>query len=447
MRSLQAKLGTGLILSLIVIFAALWLLISVNIQYLAEDYVASRLRHDAEMLLGKLQIDRKGKPELDESAVDPVYQQPFSGHYYLITTGEHSLASRSLWDETLTRATAGPGSQIRHYQTGPNKQSLLLISNGFVKQGHVLNITVAEDLDPIQANIKQFQLRFAITAVSLLLLLFVLQGYILRHSLKSLSRIRAELHALQKGDVRQLNTDVPTELRPLINEVNDLLGMLEQRLRRSRDALGDLAHSVKKPLTLLQQLTDQYRKSLPEELYSSLTQQTTAINQLTDRILKRARLAGQTHGGTRFSFASDLPGLLATLGQMHRDKGITVESHIPEDIACPIDREDMLELLGNILDNAYKWARQHIRLSVTATDELALHIEDDGPGADPRQFSQLNKRGVRLDETVQGYGFGLAIAADMVEEYQGTMRFSRSAQLGGLQVDIRLPLIRPHATE
>jgi len=332
------------------------------------------------------------------------------------------------------------GDQISNYQDGPDNQLLLVISNGFIKQGYPLSVTVAEDLNPVKRNIRQFQTRFAITAIVMLLLLVVLQALILRHSMKSLSRIHEELQSLQQGEANQLNADAPTELRPLVNEINHLLVVMEQRLRRSRDALGDLAHAVKRPLTIIQQLTDKNRNALPADLNAGLVRQVTEINQLTDRILKRARLAGHGHSSARFSFLHDLPQLIETLDIIYNDKSIANQVDFPEEANCPIDREDMLELLGNLLDNAYKWANKRVNITVAINPELTICIEDDGPGTDPNRFEQLDKRGVRLDETKKGYGFGLSIASDIVREYSGTLLFSTSNTLGGFRVDITLPI-------
>jgi len=440
MWSLQSKLGSGLILSLITVFTVLWFLVSFSIQSLAEKYIASRLRHDAEMLLSAIQFDKAGKIALDGSIISPVYSKPFSGHYYVIYSGKQTVSSRSLWDQQLHGIVVKAGEQINKYQDGPDNQLLLVISNGYVKQGNKLVVAVAEDLNPVKQNIRQFQLRFAITAVVMLLFLVVLQVFILRHSLKSLTRIREELQSLQQGETRQLNSDAPMELHPLVNEINHLLGVMEQRLRRSRDALGDLAHAIKKPLTIIQQLTDRNGSALPAELNQGLIKQVTEISQLTDRILKRARLAGHSHSGARFSLAQDLPALIETLDLMYSDKSIKARVKITEESYCPIDREDMLELLGNLLDNAYKWANQQIDITIAMNPALTLSIEDDGPGANPSQFQQLDKRGVRLDETKQGYGFGLGIASDMVREYGGTLAFDVSKTLGGFRVDVMLPV-------
>ena len=440
MRSLQSKLSTGLTLSLIAVFTALWFLLSFSLEYLAEDYITSRLQHDAEMLLGTITFDQDGNIKLDKPSINPVYRKPFSGHYYQITSGKQTVNSRSLWDQRLGGAMVTAGEQVSHYQDGPENQRLLVLSNGFIKQGHALAVTVAEDLNPVEQNIRRFQLRFAITAMVMLLLLVALQVFILRRSLKSLSQLRAELQSLQQGETNQLNADTPLELLPLVNEINHLLTVMAQRLRRSRNALGDLAHAIKRPLTVIQQLTDQYRHRMPADLNQGLDSQIREINQLTDRIFKRARLAGHSHSSARFSFAQDLPVLIETLDSMYREKSIAIQVNMAGEIHCPIDREDMLELLGNLLDNAYKWARKSVHITITTNSQLTIRIEDDGPGANPSQFQQLDKRGVRLDETKQGHGFGLGIAADMVREYQGTLLFNTSKFLGGFRVDVTLPI-------
>lgn len=440
MRSLQSKLSNGLILSLIAVFSILWLLISFSIQSLAEEYIASRLRHDAEMLLSTVRFNTDGQMTLDETAIDLVYSKPFSGHYFRITSGNQTVTSRSLWDQRLTSVEVKAGETIRGYQDGPDQQSLLLLSNGFKKQGHSLSVTVAEDLNPVKENISQFQKRFAISAIAMLLLLVVFQIFILRHSLKSLVQLRAELKALQHGETEQLNTDTPAELRPLVREVNHLLSVMAKQLHRSRYSLGDLAHEIKKPLTVMQQLVNKHQTTMPADVRETLAKQTMDINRITDRILKRARLAGHHRGAMRFSLNQDLPDLLDTLDLMYTDKAVKVRVEVDEECNYQIDREDMLELLGNLLDNAYKWAKHTVNISIKDNSGLSICIEDDGPGVDAEKLQQLDQRGVRLDETKQGHGLGLAIASDMVREYNGSLSFSRSDTLGGFRVDITLPV-------
>lgn len=438
MKSLQSKLSTGLLLSLIVAFSALWLLISINIQFLAEDYIASRLKHDAETLLASIQFDKSKHLAIDTSRVDQIYNQPFSGHYYVINTTQQTLSSRSLWDQKLKHKSLSTGHQLRTSQQGPEQQSLLAMSVGYKKQGEQLTITIAEDLNPINKNINQFKYWFATVAFSMLLILLILHAFILRFSLKPLKKTQAELILLQQGHLDKLNTDSPTELQPLINEVNHLLDVTQQRLRRSRDALSDLAHAIKKPLTVIKQITDKI--DIQDSTKTTLVQQADYIYQISDRILKRARVAGNSHSGALFSFKHDLPALIKTLDMMYPYKKLQLRTTIPDDITCFIDRQDMLELLGNLLDNAYKWAEHKIFISVDIEDDFHIGIEDDGPGAVPEKIHALAKRGIRLDEKIQGHGFGLAITADIVNDYNGSISFTHSDKLGGFKIDVNLPL-------
>jgi signal transduction histidine kinase len=437
MRSIQARLSTGLLFSLIIAFSAFWLLVSINIQFLAEEYIASRMVHDAETLLSAIEFDKDGNLTIDDLRIDLVYNLPFSGHYYVINAEAQTISSRSLWDHTLKHVDVNTDEQLRSKQPGPEEQSLLVISRSYTKQGNPLMVSIAEDLNPINTNIIQFQYWLAALALGMLLLLVIFQAIILRRSLRPITSIHTELKSLEQGKLEKLSTDSPAELRPLINEVNHLLAVMEQRLRRSRDALSDLAHAIKKPLTVIQQQTN--KKDSAEAAKNTILKQTDEIYQLSDRILKRARLAGHSHSGALFSFSEDLPALITTLEMMHPDKTVRLMTDIPAEINCPIDRQDMLELLGNILDNAYKWARQNIMLSVSNIDlNFRICIEDDGPGADPDKINELSQRGVRLDEQVAGHGFGLAIAADMVNDYGGNISFQRSDELGGFRADINL---------
>ena len=437
MQSIQARLGTGLLFSLIIAFSALWLLVSVSIKTLAQDYIASRLLHDAETLLSTIEFEKDGKLTLADQRIDLVYNQPFSGHYYVVISDEQYISSRSLWDHRLAPVVVNTGEQLVTKQPGPEQQSLLVISRGFIKQGNPLVVSIAEDLNPINKNIIQFQYGFSALALGMLLLLVIFQVIILRRSLMPVTSIHTELKKLEQGKLERLNTDSPAELRPLIMEVNHLLAVTGDRLRRSRDALSDLAHAIKKPLTVIQQQT--HKNDTAGASKDTILKQTDEIFQLTDRILKRARLAGHSHGGTLFSFTEDLPALIKTLEMMYPDKTVHLATDIPAGINCPVDRQDMLELLGNLLDNAYKWAKHNIILSVSKIENnFQICIEDDGPGANPDKFSELSQRGVRLDEQTAGHGFGLAIVADMVNDYDGSISFQRSDKLGGFRADITL---------
>ncbi len=438
MRSIQSKLSTGLLLSLIIAFSALWILVSIGIQFMTKEYIATRLKHDAEMLLNIVNFNNNGILTIDATRIDLIYNQPFSGHYYVISTDKQSISSRSLWDYRLKVITVNTGQESSTLQHGPDQQSLLLMSIGYKKQGHKLSISIAEDLNPINKNITQFKYWFSAISLGMLLILVILQALILRKSLTPLAKMHAELKLLQQGKLRKLSTEAPGELQPLIDEVNHLLTIMEHRLRRSRDALSDLAHAIKKPLTVIKQITS--KNIIPDTCKNILIKQTDDIYQISDHILKRARLAGHSHTGALFSFSDDMPALIKTLDMMYANKTLQLNTSMPDNIICPVDREDMLELLGNLLDNAYIWATHKIMLTVNIDSDLHICIEDDGPGANPEKISEISKRGVRLDEKIQGHGFGLAITVDIVNDYSGNISFKHSNDLGGFKADITLPL-------
>ena len=191
MRSLQTRLGVGLSISLLVLFGLQWLIVSESIRYLAEESVAARLRRDSELLLAALRLSpADGAPSLDPGRIDPIFQRPFSGHYYRIIVGDRLLRSRSLWDEDLAMGRAGVGESLRSSVPGPQKQRLLMLVSGYRKQQHAVTIAVAEDLSAIRSEIGQFQARYGLVSLAILALLMVIQRLIVKRSLFPLERTR-----------------------------------------------------------------------------------------------------------------------------------------------------------------------------------------------------------------------------------------------------------------
>jgi signal transduction histidine kinase len=171
-----------------------------------------------------------------------------------------------------------------------------------------------------------------------------------------------------------------------------------------------------------------------------LRQQLQHIRALTERELKRARIAGGGAPGQRVLLDREVADLIATLHRIHRDRDLVIEARIPPGSGFAGDRDDLLELLGNLLDNACQWAETEVRLTAGAdTAILWLRIEDDGPGCPPDQLETLRQRGTRIDESRAGHGLGLAIAGDIIAQYGGTLRLGRSEGLGGFLVEVALP--------
>lgn len=442
MKSIQARLNGSLALSLVLLFVVLGLGMSYALWALTENYVLSRLEHDTENLLSALVLPATGgQPGLRGDLVNPIYQRAFTGHYYRIEADDTVLRSRSLWDQDLAvPRLEGGDSQVLH-MPGPEDQWLLVRVAGYRKAGQQISIAVAEDLSPIRAEVRGLQWRYGLFGLVALVLLLWLQGRILRRGLAPLVHTGRELEELERGERRQLREQVPQEVRPLVQQINRLLATLQQRVQRSRNAMGNLAHALKTPLTLLGQLADREENFRDPAVAEQMRGQVEKIRALTERELKRARLAGASGGRERLDLAQELRALADVLRQLYRERGLSIDVEIGDRLQFAADREDMHELFGNLLDNACKWADSRVRLHAEPhAGGVRVRIEDDGPGRDPEELERLNRRGVRIDEdSVPGHGLGLAIAQDALQHYGGRMQLGRSADLGGFQVEVELP--------
>lgn len=433
------RLGAGLVISLVGLLGLQWLVVSTAIRSLTKDYVASRLMYDTTSMLALLTFTSDGRPVLDTSRCNPLYHRPLSGHYYEIqTAGGHTLRSRSLQDVELEAPWMPPGKTTRVHSTGPKGERLLGLVSGFRKQGLAVTVVVAEDLAPLAAELGQFQQQYMLASLGILVLLITVQQLIVRLGFRSLQRVRQDITRLEQGEIRQLAEAVPTEVQPLVQEMNRLLKVLEQRLVRSRQALGNLAHALKTPLTLVMQLADCEECRAAPQVRQQLIEHTTVLRHRLERELRRARLAGAALPARRLMLAEEIPALVDVLQRVYQDKALRIAYRIPSQAAFVGDREDCLELLGNLLDNACKWAHHQVRVTIQGQPGLGVIIEDDGPGCPSAVLKQLAERGMRIDESTPGSGLGLAIVKDIVEQYGGDMSFGHSRQLGGFQVCVTL---------
>jgi signal transduction histidine kinase len=430
-RSLQLRLGIALFISLLCAVSLLWWQTKLSIRQLAEDNVAEHLEHDAEAILAAVYADSPATIALTNTDIEPVYARLNSGQYYWVTSGSQIITSPSLGDNHLAVPAVASGNRQRLYLSGPQNQPLLIMAFGYQKDNRPVTVAIAEDLSPTFNLIDEFQQRFSMISAVLLLILVLVQIVILRWSFRPLARLRAQLGALERGERDQIDTDVPQEVSALVGEFNRLLTVLDQRLQRSRNALADLAHALKTPLTVLRQLPGENALRQHPELSGILTEQTLTMQRLMERVLKRARLAGSGPAGAKFDVHQELPALIQVLKNMYRKKSLTIHFSASPAGLLSIDREDLLELAGNLLDNACKWAKSTINIKMECNQTICLIIEDDGPGVKESEIEKLMQRGSRLDESVNGHGLGLSIAKHITEQYGGQLLLGRSKNLGG----------------
>ena len=354
----------------------------------------------------------------------------------MLTEKGEVLRSRSLWDVELSSEKLDPGEQRVRRIIGPSEQPLTLWVGGYRKGNQAVTIMVAEDISRLQQRLLENAMwLLALTVIFLFLILFI-QRRIVRDSFAPLRQLGREIEQLERGDIDQLTEAVPLEVQPLVVEVNRLLMVMGRRLDRSRNALGNLAHALKGPLNLLTQLAD--RSETPATLKQELHQHTAALQQQIEHELIRARLAGSGSAGQRFNPAEELPALITVLERIYHDKKIKFDYHAPQQNLSNVDRHDLLELLGNLLDNAAKWAKANVRCTIEQTEAIHIVVEDDGCGVSEEELAALTQRGHRIDESLPGHGLGLAIVKEIVELYNGTLQLDRSPELDGLRVQVSL---------
>ncbi|WP_295434403.1 sensor histidine kinase [uncultured Thiodictyon sp.] len=442
MRSLEGRLQIGLGASLFVLLGAVWWIGYEALHRTADAFVLSRLEHDAEGLVGALTRGADGRLEVGHQGLTPVYHQPYSGHYFVIETQDgQRIRSRSLWDQDLADRPLAPGTSEHWRAVGPEQQRLLVWEGGYRLDGLDFALAVAEDVTALDRALTFIDRLFAGLAITGLLVMLLVQRFVVQRAFATLSPVYRDIERLESGQTVALTERVPSEILPLVRKLNHLLVRFAQRLERSRTAAGNLAHGIKGPLSLLHQQLQDPDLSIDPAPRQALIEQVERLRQLAERQLKRARLAGAGGAGIHFDPNAELPTLVQLLARIHAPKVLDIQLDLRTPGALNLDREDLLELLGNLLDNACKWARTQVRCGVTAPgDEIVVCVEDDGPGCSEQEIAAITERGTRLDEQVSGHGLGLAIAQEIVESYQGRIRFHPSPTLGGLCAEIRLPV-------
>jgi len=432
MHSLRQRLTLSLAASLALFFLIQTWMTGNEVESLSERNLLSRLQHDQEQILAALEWNPPSPPELRQALIPGIYERPFSGHYFQMEIAGQTLRSRSLWDETLPGGQSAP---MTRDVPGPDGQRLLVVKNTVQFNGRTLTIRTAEDILPIERTTNTFRRHLLLSAMAAILALMLLQGWLIGYSLKPLQRIRMQINSLKNGDLEQIDAPAPDEIGPLVEEINHLMRLMQQRLQRSRHALGDLTHSLKTPLAVAQQIVDRRQESSDNR---QIGEQLARIQQRIERELVRARTAGRMHGGHWSDPGQDIRDLAKMLAQVFPH--IAFDLQLDDGLTIPADREDMLEIFGNLLENACKWADSQVLCRLWVDQgKTFVSIEDDGPGIDPDDYEQLLSRGERADESRPGHGLGLSIVSDMVAAYEGRIELLRSPDLHGLKVSIVLP--------
>lgn len=421
MNSLRNRLSFGLIVSLMVLLLAQWWLSSRAIENLLESQLLDQLQQDSEALLAGVEFDATGVLTLNSSGLVPAYQQPYSGTYFALQYKSEIRYSRSLWDADFTLPTPGGPQALITRQSGPDDQYLLVHARNYEKDNQLFTIAIARDITPLRNNLMQYQLANAGFSALFLLALVLIQRWIVVNTLKPLGAVQAALVRLQQGEIAQLEFQGPDEIKPLVVELNRLLTAIDQRLKRSREGMGNLAHALKTRLARLSQLSDEAdRKHFVQEVQAL----TVEVARLIDRETARVRVVGDLRPGQRIDLPELLNALASSCKALYRDKALNFVVQVPHGATVLGDREDLFELFGNLIDNASKWANTQVLISLEGT---TVQISDDGPGCPSSMLTEITQRGFRADENTPGSGLGLAIAQDIASTYGAKLEFANNS--------------------
>ncbi len=402
-------------------------------------------------LLAASTIDERGGvvgPALtDERAV-----RAYSGRYWQISESVADGAtravvrSRSLWDsemriprEVLGALKEKPGTPVAYDAKGPLGEPVRTLASQATLPGRKAPVifVAAEDRTPVDRDVRGFMAATATAFVLLgagLVAAVVLQ---VRVGLRPLFDLKREIAEVRRGRAERLVQRYPSELTPLADELNALMAHNQEVVERQRTHVGNLAHALKTPLTVM--LTEAAQR--PGPLGEVVTRQAEVMRQQVDHHLRRARAAARTQGqGERTSVAEVLDELARTLERIHRDKGVTIDWDADEALIFRGERQDFMEMAGNPMENACKWcvSKVRVRADTAAEDRIRLTIEDDGAGLPPDRRQEVLQRGARLDETAPGSGLGLSIVDELARAYGGSLNLGDSS-LGGLAVSLELP--------
>ena len=422
--------------------SALWLVAALVAAYLVIGAVLDRFvtdRFDAELaavtdaLMVGTGADASGLAQLVDAPTDPRFSRPLSGWYWQIAAdGTPFALSESLFEAAL--APAGAGDLTGGRVTGPDGAALRLRQRGYTVPGsaEALLVTVTAPQAEIDAALSAVRRPLALTLAILGIGLAAAVLVQVTAGLSSLGRMRRALRAVREGRATTLPRPDVAELQPVAEEMNALLAQNRDQLARSREQIGNLAHALKTPLMALQ-------GELPPDDPGQ-----AVIARMDRQIawhLKRARSAGGRRVlGQVTPLDPVIEDILLVLNRQLQDRGIAVTREVPAGLLLPVEQEDAQEILGNLLENAAKWARKQIAIRATARDgQIGLTIADDGPGMADADFTRALSRGTRLDERGPGAGLGLAIVADLAVLNGGGLQLGRDADLGGLSARVTLP--------
>ena len=384
-----------------------------------------------------------------QSLGEPLFELPLSGWYWQVTRldpGKRDVrSSRSLWDGGLPHledhgVPANPDGSREGYVPGPEDQRLRLVERNIDlgDEGHYL-VAVAGDAAEITDETRGFDQALVVTFSILAMVLLITTMFQVRFGLAPLKRITGSLAAIRAGTAERLAEDFPDEIAPLARETNALIEANKEIVERARTHVGNLAHALKTPISVM---VNEAATRGGDAFAEKVREQANIMRDQVARHLERAHLAARlTVVGSITDVAPVVTALARTMEKIHHDRGIAIEVDADANARFRGERPDLEEMIGNLVDNACKWATSRVAVEVVSEKSgqvLRIAVDDDGRGLSSSEREQVSHRGQRLDETKPGSGLGLSIVVELAHLYGGKLELG-AAPIGGLRAELTLP--------
>ncbi len=397
-------------------------------------------------MIGAAEIDEAGDVRFTRALGDQRFFEQYSGLYWQVNEpGRQPFKSRSLWDRTLPLEAPGnhaAGQRQTVYAWKAERLRIIDQDIRLPRSKQPIRFAVAANIEEVEDQIARFRRTLfrslGVTGLGLILLSAMQATY----GLSPLRAVRRGLEEIKTGRAQRLREEFPPEIQPLANEMNDLLNHSDEAAEKARTHAGNLAHALKTPMAVL---LNEARDN-PANLAETVTAQVEQMQRHVDHHLARARaLAQRASLGLRTPVWPSVKNLKRTLEKIYQDKDIIIEILGDQSAQFRGEKQDLEEVLGNLLDNASKYGGPDVRVTVNSEKDfrgdtfVRIVIEDSGVGIPVGQRERLFQRGARLDTDQTGTGLGLAIVRDVTELYGGRVDLSQSAELEGLRVDVWLP--------
>ena len=387
------------------------------------------------MLMGDAEVDEDGKLEMPTNLLDTEFSRPNAGTYAYIIDQSRTI----VWQSTSALNKKFPelillDKGVRDFgQIDINSQASFIYRYGVAwateAGNYPLTFNVITDTALFDAQIERYREDLWGWLSVMTVLLLITQMLVLRWGLQPMRRVSAELSAIESGAQENVNGVYPSELKLLTDSINSLINHERKQQKRYRNGLADLAHSLKTPLAVLQGAATAGNNEPDKE--KTIREQIERMDNIIQYQLRRAATAGSSPGMRLVVFYTVADRIVRTVRKAYHDKDPEISMDIDQTISLRIDEGDLMELLGNLVDNAFKWCDRLIVISARQyQDHVLIQVKDDGPGIRENEITRILERGVRADQSIPGHGIGLAIVRDIIQVYGGNLFIEKNHPVG-----------------